>query len=239
MPGYAHPSRPLYKGGTMKIRDAMTTDVKTVGPDASLKDVAAILSEHRISGLPVVDEGGRVLGVITKADIIIKELGEVPSGLQRLIHPREATAVATKVEARTAGDAMSEPAITVAPIYSLTEAAALMIDHGVNRLPVVENDGTLVGIITRFDLVQAFARNDTEIEQDIREEALAGLSWPEELELTVKGGEVTLRGEVDSKFDAEALPASIRRIPGVVSVDSELTCWDLDANSKTVVGVRL
>jgi CBS domain-containing protein len=217
----------------------MTTDVKTVGPDASLKDVAAILAEHRISGLPVVDEDRHVLGVITKADIIIKELGEVPSGLHRLIHPREASAVATKVEARTAGDAMSEPAITVAPIYSVGEAAALMIEHGVNRLPVVENDGMLVGIITRFDLVQAFARNDAEIEQDIREEALAGLSWPEELQLTVAGGEVTLRGEVESKFDAEAVPASIRRIPGVVSVDSELTCWDLDANSKTVVGVRL
>ena len=222
----------------MKIRDGMTTDVKTVGPDASLKDVAAILAEHRISGLPVVDDDRRVLGVITKADIIIKELGEVPSGLHRLIHPREASAVATKVEARTAGDAMSAPPITVAPVYSLSEAAALMIEHGVNRLPVVEDD-RLVGILTRFDLVRAFARSDAEIEQDIREEALVGLSWPEELQLTVRDGEVILRGEVDSKFDADAIPASIRRIPGVVSVDSELRCWDLDSNTRTVVALRL
>lgn len=222
----------------MKIRDGMTTDVKTVGPDASLKDVAAILAEHRISGLPVVDDDRRVLGVITKADIIIKELGEVPSGLHRLIHPREASAVATKVEARTAGDAMSAPPITVAPVYSLSEAAALMIEHGVNRLPVVEDD-RLVGILTRFDLVRAFARSDAEIEQDIREEALVGLSWPEELQLTVRDGEVILRGEVDSKFDADAVPASIRRIPGVVSVDSELRCWDLDSNTRTVVALRL
>lgn len=223
----------------MKIRDGMTTDVKTVGPDASLKDVAAILAEHRISGLPVVDEDRRVLGVITKADIIIKELGEVPSGLHRLIHPREASVVATKVEARTAGDAMSAPAITVAPVYSLSEAAALMIEHGVNRLPVVENNEKLVGIITRFDLVRAFARNDAEIEQDIRAEALAGLSWPEEIQLTVTGGEVTLRGQIESKFDAEAVPALIRRIPGVVSVDSELSCWDTESDGKTVVAVRL
>jgi CBS domain-containing protein len=222
----------------MKVRDAMTTDVKTVGPEASLKDVAAILAEHRISGVPVVDEDRRVLGVVTKADIIIKELGEAPTALHRLLHHREATAVATKVAAQTAGEAMNAPPITVEPGYPLAEAAEVMVEHGVNRLPVVEDD-RLVGIVTRFDLVRAFARSDAEIERDIREEALAGLSWPEELQLTVSGGDVTLRGEVDSKFDAEAVPASIRRIPGVVSVDSELRCWDLDSNTRKVVAVRL
>jgi CBS domain-containing protein len=222
----------------MKVRDAMTTDVKTVGPDASLKDVAAILSEHRISGLPVVDDDRRVLGVITKSDIIIKELAEAPTVLRRLLHHREATAVATKIEAETAGQAMGEPAITIGPGHLLADAAELMLEHGVNRLPVVEDD-RLVGILTRFDLVQAFARDDAEIERDIRDEAFAGLSWPEELQLTVTRGEVMLRGEVDSKFDAEAVPVSIRRIPGVVSVDSELKCWDLDSNSRTVVTLRL
>jgi CBS domain-containing protein len=222
----------------VKVRDAMTTDVKTVGPEASLKDVAGILAEHRISGLPVVDDDRRVLGVITKADIIIKELAEAPSVLRRLLHHREATAVATKVAAQTASEAMNAPPITVEPAYLLVDAAELMVEQGVNRLPVVEDD-RLVGILTRFDLVRAFARSDAEIEQDIREEALAGLSWPEELQLTVRDGEVILRGEVDSKFDADAVPASIRRIPGVVSVDSELRCWDLDSNTRTVVALRL
>jgi len=222
----------------MKVRDAMTSEVKTVGPEASLKDVAAILSEHRISGLPVVDDDRRVLGVITKADIIVKELAEAPTVLRRLLHHREATAVATKIEAQTVGQAMSAPPITIAPAILLCDAADLMLEHGVHRLPVVEDD-RLIGILTRFDLVQAFARGDDAIEQDIREEALAGLSWPEELQLTVTRGEVLLRGEVDSKFDAEAVPVSIRRIPGVVSVDSELKCWDLDSNSRTVVALRL
>jgi CBS domain-containing protein len=222
----------------MKVRDAMTTDVKTVAPDASLKDIAAIFSEHRISGLPVVDNDRRVLGVITKTDIIVKELAEAPTVLRRLLHHREATAVATKIEAQSAGQAMSAPPITVGPAHLLADAADLMLEHGVNRLPVVEED-KLVGILTRFDLVQAFARDDAAIERDIREEALAGLSWPEELQLTVTRGEVMLRGEVDSKFDAEAVPVSIRRLPGVVSVDSELKCWDLDSNSRTVVALRL
>jgi CBS domain-containing protein len=222
----------------MKVRDAMTTDVMTVGPEASLKEIAAIFSEHRISGLPVVDDDRRVLGVITKTDIIIKELAEAPTVLRRLLHHREAPAVATKIEAQSASQAIIAPPITVSPAQLLADAADLMLEHGVNRLPVVEED-KLVGILTRFDLVQAFARDDAAIERDIREEALAGLSWPEELQLTVTSGEVMLRGEVDSKFDAEAVPVSIRRIPGVVSVDSELKCWDLDSNSRTVVALRL
>jgi CBS domain-containing protein len=97
----------------------------------------------------------------------------------------------------------------------------------------------LVGILTRFDLVRAFARSDAEIEREIREEALRGLAWPEQLQVTVRNGEVTLRGEVHSKFDAEALPSSIRHISGVVSVDSELAGWDPDSSEKRVVSAHL
>lgn len=222
----------------MKVRDAMTTEVKVVVPEASLKEVASILVEHRISGLPVVDGAGNVLGVISEGDILLKERAEVPQGLQRLLHRKEASALVSKVEARTAGEAMSAPAITVEPFLALFEAAELMIEHGVKRLPVVA-DGKLVGVLTRFDLVRAFARSDAQIEREIREETLSALSWPEELRITVQEGEVALRGEVESKFDAEALPPSIRRIPGVVSVDSELACWDPGSNQKTVVSAHL
>jgi CBS domain-containing protein len=228
----------LKEVSVMKVRDAMTTEVKMVRPEASLKDVASILAEHRISGLPVVDDGGNLLGVISEGDIVLKQTAEVPHGLQRLLHHKEASAVASKVEARTAGEAMSAPAITAAPSWLLGEAAALMIEHGVKRLPVVE-EGKLVGILTRFDLVRAFARSDAEIEREIREEALRGLSFPEQLQVTVRNGEVALRGKVESKFEAEALPASVRRIPGVVSVDSELAGWDPDSNEEKVVSARL
>jgi CBS domain-containing protein len=222
----------------MKVRDAMTTGVKTVRPDTSLKDAAAILAEHRIGGMPVVDDEGHVLGVVSKADILVKERAESPyRGLHGLLHHGEASAVATKVEARSAGEAMSSPAITVEPSYSVASVAELMIDEGVNRLPVVE-DGELVGIITRHDLVRAFVRSDSEIEREIRAEALQGLAWPEALALTVRDGDVTLRGEVDSVFEAEGLPGAIRRIPGVVSVDSELVGWDAESNRKVTVSVR-
>jgi CBS domain-containing protein len=221
----------------MKVKDAMTADVKAIGPGRSLKDVAAILAANRISGLPVVDEG-RVVGVVSEADILVKEWAEVPHGLSGLLHRREATSLATKVEARTAGEAMSAPPITIEPWKSLSSAAALMIEKGVNRLPVVEDD-QLLGILTRADLVRAFARSDREIEREIREETLLGIPFPEDLDLKIENGEVTLRGQIDSKVDAEILPTSIRRIPGVVSVDAEVECWDPEAERKVVVAVHL
>jgi CBS domain-containing protein len=222
----------------MKVKDAMTTAVKAVRPDTSLKDAAAILAEHRIGGMPVVDDEGNAVGVISEADILVKERAESPyHGLRGLLHPREAGAVATKVVARTAGEAMCSPAITVEPDRPISWVADLMIDLGVNRLPVVEN-GELIGIITRHDLVRAFVRSDSELEREIRSEALQGLAWPEGLEVTVEDGQVTLRGEVDSVYDAEGLPSQIRRIPGVVSVDSELTGWDIETDRKRTVSAR-
>jgi CBS domain-containing protein len=143
----------------MKVKDAMSANVKTIAPEASLKDAAASFAEHRIGGAPVVDREGGIVGVLTDTDILLKERAGSP-------------------------------------------------------------------------------RSDPEIERDIREEALRGLSWTEDLDLSVESGEVTLRGEVESKYDAEALPDVIRRIPGVVGVDSELTAWDVEKNRKVVVAAR-
>jgi CBS domain-containing protein len=223
----------------MRVKDAMTTDPQAVGPHTSLKDTAAILAEHRMAEAPVVDEEGHVIGVITAADILIKERAEVQHRrLGSLLHHREATELATKVEARTAGEAMSAPPATIEPWEPLADAATLMLERGINCLPVVEGD-KLVGFLTRADFVRAFARTDGEIEREIRDDALIGLAVPEALEVRVEKGDVTLRGEVDTKYDAQAIPATIRRIPGVVSIDAELDCWDPDANCKVVVATRL
>lgn len=222
----------------MKVKDAMTASVKTIRPEASLKDAAAVFAEQRIGGLPVVADGGQVLGVITEADILLKERAELPPGGWRsLFRRRQAKALAAKVEARTVGEAMSAPAITAEDWWSVPFAAELMLEYGVNRLPVVK-DGKVVGIITRHDLVCAFARSDAEIEQDIRDEVFGGMFVPEELELDVQDGEVTLRGEIDYKPDAETLPSLIRRVPGVVRVDSELTAWDLETDEHVLVTVH-
>src|ERR671936_539807 len=120
----------------MKVRDAMTADVKTIRSDATLKEAAAMLAEHRIGGLPVVDDGSSVLGVIAAADILLKERAESPAGgLHKLLHDREAKALEAKVEAHTVGEAMSTPPITAEENWLLAEAADEMLEQGVNRLP--------------------------------------------------------------------------------------------------------
>jgi CBS domain-containing protein len=130
---------------------------------------------------------------------------------------------------------MTTPAVTVEKWLSVASAAAVMIEHGVNRLPVVQGR-EVVGIITRHDLVRAFARSDTEIEHEIRDSAFRGI-FAERLRLMVEDGEVLLRGEVDSKYDAEAIPGLIRAIPGVVAVDSELSAYDEEADGQVLVKV--
>jgi CBS domain-containing protein len=220
---------------TMNVEDVMRTEVQTVRPETLLKDVAALLARHRIGGVPVID-GERVpIGVVSKHDIVVKESGTLPQRrLRDALRRRGPDPVAAKVSARTAGEAMSTPAITIEPLLPLSLAVERMLASGVNRLPVVSR-GTLVGILTRHDLVRAFARGDGEIEREIRREALTGLSWADEVDVAVRDGEVTLRGQVDTVYDAQALPVAVRHILGVVSVDAELNGWD--PQSKRQIGV--
>jgi CBS domain-containing protein len=208
----------------MKVKDVMTTDVRTVTQETPLKETAELLAELGISGLPVV-EGGLVVGVVSEADILLKERGVNPSrrGLLGLVLDA-AAAVEEKLHARTAGEAMTSPAITIGPERPLAEAAARMIDERVNRLPVVDEQDRLVGIVTRADLVRAFVRADHEIEREIREDVLLRILWipPELIAVKVENGEVTLAGQVETKGEAELAEAFARKVPGVVSVTSKL-----------------
>jgi len=117
----------------VKIKDVMTSDVKTVEPATSLKDVAALLVERRVSGLPVVDPDGKVLGVISEGDILFKECGEQgPQGvLAWLLEPGGPA----KLEATTAEEAMTAPAKTIGPERPVVEAAKRMLEEAVNRFP--------------------------------------------------------------------------------------------------------
>ena len=210
----------------MKVEDVMTRDVVTVDRQTSLKAVAEILATNRISGLPVVEDG-RVLGVVSEADIVEKEAGEPsPGALERL---RGRTRASAKSSARTAGEAMTSPALTISPLYDVARAARLMAERQINRLPVVAEDGGLLGIVTRADLVGAFARSDAEIARELREDVVVGALWmdPQGLEIAVENGEVTLAGEVDQKPQAELLERFAARVPGVVSVRSELR-WRME-----------
>jgi CBS domain-containing protein len=220
----------------MRIKDLMTTDVLTVQTSTPLKDAAALLANHRISGLPVVDDERHVLGVLSEGDILYKETDASgrPSFLERLLTPGNG-AVELKLAARTVGQAMSAPALTIGPRRPVTEAATVMIEEGVNRLPVVDHNERLMGIVTRADLVRAFVRPDEAIERDIREDVIHRILWlePEQLTITVSGGEVELTGQVETKTDAELIPVYVRRVPGVVDVTSKLRWREEDGHRRS------
>ena len=210
----------------MRVHEVMTTEVATTTPEALLKEAAVILVRRRISGMPVLDTDGRVVGVVSEADILAKEGDEQKQGgfLQWLIDPADPW-VAARFDAVTVGDAMSAPAQTILADRTVAEAATLMLDENVNRLPVVDADGKLIGLVSRGDLVRAFARTDEEILKEIQEDVLRRVMWlnPSEVDVTVEDGVVTITGEVASEADADLLPTFVRRVPGVVEVSSTVT----------------
>jgi CBS domain-containing protein len=210
----------------MKVADAMSGDVITVTPETPLKDAAALLARHSISGLPVVEDGA-VVGVLSEADIVARSTGRQDDGgiLGMLLGGgrSEENADATHVR-----DVMSSPATTIAPGRQVAEAARMMVEHSVNRLPVVDNS-RLVGIVTRADLVRAFVRPDEELAREIREDVAERALWIDSkgLDVAVERGVVKLAGEVDHRADAELLERFTAAVPGVVSVHSELR-WKFD-----------
>jgi CBS domain-containing protein len=218
----------------MKVHEIMTTDVLTIGPEAPLKDVARILVERRISGMPVCDIERHVLGVVSEADILFKERGRPSEGsaLVGWMLGGDVTPDAAKSAARTVDEAMTAPAITISPFRFVDEAARLMTEHGVNRLPVVR-DGELVGIVTRTDLVRAFTRGDAEIRDEIVHELLERTLWldPAAVEVEVEDGAVLLTGELRTRSDAALLERLVTRVPGVVQVDAKLH-WRVDDSTR-------
>ena len=206
----------------MFVRDVMTEKVFTVTRDMPLKVVATRMLEYGVSGLPVVADED-VVGVVSETDILFKEriAPERKGVVDWLVHYAEDPPLA-KLDARTAGDAMTTPAVTIQSGRSVEDAATLMLDLGIDRLPVVDS-GSLVGIVTRADLVRAFTRSDELIAEEILQEGLLRNARPSSVVLEVEQGNVVLEGRVDTEDLAEGIVDFTRRIPGVVSVESKLT----------------
>ena len=211
----------------MKVRDVMTTDVASVAPAMRLKDLARLLLERRISGAPVVDEDGRVVGVVSETDLLAKEVGRPLSRrtpLDWIFGEVPSTSEQRRRDATTVEQAMSTPATTIGADRPLREAATIMVDRAVNRLPVVDQ-GRLVGIITRADLVRAYLRRDDELLGTIRDEVIRGAMWldPNDLRVEVHDGLVTIAGSVDRRSTATILEKLILLVDGVDGVANYLT----------------
>ncbi len=199
----------------MRVVDLMTTDVIRVSPDTRIKEAARLMFRHRVSGLPVVDADGRLSGIITEADFLRMEVARNEADEPQ---PLE-----------TVGEVMSSGVVTVAPDAEITEAAKMMVIQDVKRLPVVDADNKMLGIIARLDIVAVFTRPDEVIEDEIREDLLRRVLFvdPDDVDVTVLNGVVTFKGEIGTKNEARILGELSRRLDGVMRVDNQLT-WRIE-----------
>jgi len=202
---------------TVRIYDLMSRDVVSVRPETPLKEVAQLLVEHAISGMPVVDDRNVVVGVVSESDFVIKERGREHisrSPLRWLLG--DSRHDLNRVEATTAGQAMTTPAITIeGRVASLREAAIAMAEHKINRLPVTE-EGKLVGIITRGDLLHVYMQSDAAIETAVRE----ALQEVEGVAVSgVCDGIVTLAATGKHQATMGSAIRTAEMIDGVVAVD--------------------
>ena len=213
----------------MKVIDLMTADVVTVRPGTPLKEAARLMVAARVSGLPVTDDAGVLVGIITEGDYLHREIErERPHrhGLLDALLGGEAHSLAV---AETVGEAMRSPVVTIDPDATLAEAARVMSAKDVKRLPVLGREGEVIGIISRADVVAAFTRPDELIEDEIREDVIRRILFvdPATIGVTVDDGIVTLRGTLPNKSDARLLDELSRRLDGVVAVENQLE-WRVD-----------
>ena len=194
------------------VKDIMTTGVVTVRPDTPHQTVAAMLRQHRVSGFPVADDDGKVVGVVTETDLVALVAGRR--------HRRHRAA-----EQATAGDLMSHPAVTVGPDDPVTTAARLMRKQRLQRLPVVDRDGRLAGIVSRSDVLSVFQRSDEEIRREVTQDVIADgfFTDPGRFRVTVHNGIVTLEGAPGSAVLGTAIAGQVEHLEGVVAVRDRFT----------------
>jgi CBS-domain-containing membrane protein len=217
----------------MKARDIMSCPVITVAPDTPFQQIVTLLLTHRISGVPVVDEEGMLLGIVTEADLIRKEESPPPQPpiirwhgaslwLERAVDRYQ------KVTASKASELMTENVVTASEETGVRELAHLMLSRGINRIPIVR-DRCVVGIVTRADVLKVFERSDASIVSAVRT-ALAQDLWidPADLDISCSGGIVTVAGQVDRLSDRELVVKWIRSLDGVVNVRADSLTYRID-----------
>ena len=204
----------------MRVADAMARKLVTVGPDDSLRLAAELMADNKVSGLPVV-ENGRLVGVLTESDFV-----ELSTGMGRrrwidVVFGRSQP----QNEATHVGDLMTASPVTIAPDRTLRDAGRLMLDAKVKRLPVVDETGNLLGIISRADVLRSYARSDTEIADEIGD--LLHEYIVKGVHVQVQDGAVTLDGTVPQRTESRLAEELVRRVDGVVAVTNHLG-WDSD-----------
>ena len=211
------------------VRDVMTTEVIAVQPWTPFREIVARLAEHRISAAPVLDAEGNVLGVVTEADLLLKQEHPDLELNVPLVWSRRRRLEREKAAAVVAGKLMTTPAVTVPPTATVTEAARRMHTARVKRLPVVDERGQLLGIVSRADLLKVFTRPDEAIRSEIINDVIVGdlMMNPSRLVIRVDDGVVVLEGEAERSSLIPYLVRAVHHVEGVVRVENKLS-FDID-----------
>lgn len=207
------------------VGDVMTPTVVTVGEETPYKEIVERLAEHAISAVPVVTAEGRVVGIVSEADLLHKmEFAGLEPHVHLLERKRRRSARA-KAAADTAGELMTSPAIVIGVWESVTTAAKLMDAEHVKRLPVVDEHGHLAGILSRRDLLRVYLRNDRAILDEVTNEVLLRSLWiePGTVSVEVERGVVTLAGTVDRRSTVPLVVHMVGSVAGVVDVVNHLS----------------
>jgi CBS domain-containing protein len=220
----------------MKASDVMTREVVTTSPEASVKDVAVLMINHRVSGVPVLDQEGRLVGIVTEGDLLRRaESGSVrrPSGWRDWFSANSGLAAEyAKSHGRRVSDVMTHEVVTLPESAGMVEIADLMETKRIKRIPVVEDD-RLVGIVSRANLLQVLASGgvttaDEERDRTIRTLLITELrkhKWgrPAEDGVVVTDGVVHFWGVVGSEAERNALRVAAENIPNVRGVEDHMT----------------
>ncbi|WP_371525108.1 CBS domain-containing protein [Streptomyces sp. NBC_01283] len=220
------------------VSDVMTHTVAAIGRGATFKEIVRMMQDWKVSALPVLEGEGRVVGVVSEADLLPKEEFR-DSDPDRYTQLRRLADLA-KAGALTAGELMTSPALTIHADTPLAQAARTMAQSKVKRLPVVNQLGMLEGIVSRADLLKVFLRTDEEMAEEIRREVVSYLfpAPTPSVRVKVRDGVVTLAGHIR---DASLIPVAarlIRAVEGVVDVDFDLgdpvpgSSWESDADAR-------
>ncbi|KXK58678.1 hypothetical protein AWW66_28425 [Micromonospora rosaria] len=214
---------------TWQVGDVMTVDVVTVREETPYRAVVDTLLRHGISAVPVVDESRRVLGVVSEADLLHKIEHSGQADQRRVFVGRRRRDAREKAGALLARDLMSTPAVTTDAQASLPAAARRLDRERVKRLPVLDDLGRLVGIVTRSDLLRVHLRSDAEIREDVVQEVLRRVLAVQDglVTVRVRDGAVTLAGRLDRRSDADLAGRLAARVSGVVRVTNEIG-YDVD-----------
>jgi len=211
------------------VRDVMTREVLVARPEMTFRELVRVIEDHHVHALPVVDDQRRVLGIVAESDLLTDELtaGHVRTRLEHHGRRRPVGVVA--------GEIMTSPAVTIDQSQTLSYAARVLHQRHIGRLPVVEHDARLIGIVTRSDLLTVFLGSDEDLLAAIQE-AIAAVDDSPTIWANVDDGVVVLHGSADLLSHVGVVAEHVRRVPGIVHLDVRATAAYDDVHRRMVIG---